>query len=98
MLKEILQSKRAQIEELAKIRSIASFEEEAEGFKHRNFSEKLIRSEQSKQIGVIAEVKKASPSKGILRENFEAKNIARLYENNSACLHFCFNGRKILQR
>ena len=84
MLKKILQSKRSQIEELAKIRSIASFEGEAEGFKHRNFSDKLIRSEQSKQIGVIAEVKKASPSKGILRKNFEAKNIARLYENNSA--------------
>ena len=84
MLKEILHSKRAQIEKLAKTRSIASFEGEAEGFKHRNFSEKLTRSEQSNQIGVIAEVKKASPSKGILRENFEAKNIARLYENNSA--------------
>ena len=84
MLKEILQWKRAQIAELAKIRSIASFELEAEGFRHRNFSEKLIRSVQSNQIGVIAEVKKASPSKGILRENFEAKNIARLYEINSA--------------
>ena len=85
MLKKILQSKRSQIKELAKIRSVASFEEDAEGFKHRNFSDKLIRTEQSKQIGVIAEVKKASPSKGILRKNFEAKNIARLYENNSAC-------------
>ena len=84
MLKEILQSKRAQVERLAKTHSIASFEGEVEGFKHRNFSEKLIRSEQSNQIGVIAEVKKASPSKGILRENFEAKNIARLYENNAA--------------
>ena len=84
MLKEILQSKRAQVERLAKTRSIASFEGEVEGFKHRNFSEKLTRSEQSNQIGVIAEIKKASPSKGILRENFEVKNIARLYENNSA--------------
>ena len=84
MLKKILQSKRSQIEELAKIRSIASFEGEAEGFKHRNFSDKLTSSDQSKQIGVIAEVKKASPSKGILRKNFEAKNIARLYEDNSA--------------
>ena len=84
MLKEILQSKRAEIEQLSKIHSIASFEAEAEGFENRNFSEKLIISEQSNHIGVIAEVKKASPSKGILRENFEAKNIARLYENNSA--------------
>ncbi|MDA9689204.1 indole-3-glycerol phosphate synthase TrpC [Betaproteobacteria bacterium] len=84
MLSEILQSKRAQIKKLAKISSVTSFEVEAEGFKHRNFSEKLARNEESNQIGVIAEVKKASPSKGILRENFQVKNIARLYENNSA--------------
>ena len=58
MLKEILHSKRAQIEKLAKTRSIASFEGEAGGFKRRNFSEKLTRSEQLNQIGVIAEVKK----------------------------------------
>ena len=84
MLKEILRSKQAQIKELAKIRSIRDFEGEAGGFRQRNFTEKLARTEESNQIGVIAEVKKASPSKGILRENFEAKNIARLYENNSA--------------
>ena len=84
MLEKILLSKHQDVRELAKIRSIASFEGEAEGFKHRKFSEKLIINKQSNQIGVIAEVKKASPSKGILRESFEAKSIARLYENNSA--------------
>ena len=97
MLKEILQSKRAEIERLAKIGSIAGFEREAEGFKHRNFSEKLTRSEQSNQIGVIAEIKKASPSKGILRENFEAKNIARLYESNSAACISVLTDEKFFQ-
>ena len=51
----------------------------------------FIRSIEDKignnKSAVIAEIKKASPSKGLLRENFEPAAIARSYaENGAACL------------
>lgn len=51
----------------------------------------FIRSIESKindnQSAVIAEIKKASPSKGLLRENFEPAEIAKSYAaHGAACL------------
>lgn len=53
----------------------------------RGFARRLQEQVASKQPAVIAEIKKASPSKGVLREDFDPAEIARSYEAGGAtCL------------
>lgn len=53
----------------------------------RGFANALIEQAKRKQPAVIAEIKKASPSKGVIRENFIPADIAVSYEKGGAtCL------------
>ncbi|RXU67038.1 indole-3-glycerol phosphate synthase TrpC [Pseudomonas protegens] len=53
----------------------------------RCFAKALQEQAKLKQPAVIAEIKKASPSKGVIRENFVPADIARSYEKGGAtCL------------
>jgi indole-3-glycerol phosphate synthase len=53
----------------------------------RGFTHALMERIAHKRPAVIAEIKKASPSKGLIREHFEPAEIAASYaENGAACL------------
>jgi len=53
----------------------------------RGFYSALSTKANNRQSAVIAEIKKASPSKGVLCENFDPVEIAKSYENEGAsCL------------
>lgn len=53
----------------------------------RGFVEALVRRTSAAEPAIIAECKRASPSKGLLREDYEPAEIARSYAaNGAACM------------
>jgi indole-3-glycerol phosphate synthase len=82
ILQKIVEAKQPEIEALRRGGDLDAFmAEAAEGPKIRDFSRALVHPE---KITLIAELKKASPSKGILREDFDPPEIARGYAKGGA--------------
>lgn len=88
ILKKIIKRKLEEIEERRALVSLVDIKKRANtATAPRSFVYALQRKIQAGQAAVIAEIKKASPSKGVMRENFVPADIAVSYEKGgAACL------------
>lgn len=85
ILKRIVAVKREEVAGALKTRALADVRRDAEALGDtRDFVGALRASLAVGQAAVIAEIKKASPSKGILRAHFFPAEIAASYERNGA--------------
>ena len=83
-LEKIISDKKIVLEKYKKSFSIENLKNKISTYKNYiNFKEKL----KSKNISVIAEIKKASPSAGVIVENYNPKVIAKKYmASGASCL------------
>jgi indole-3-glycerol phosphate synthase len=88
ILEKILAVKADEVARAKKYRDLASLRREAEADRATRGFEKSLRAKiAAGHAGVIAEVKKASPSKGVLRADFDPASIAESYaRHGAACL------------
>ena len=85
ILRDIISRKWIEIGERKRYRSLSSLEAELRGREPPRGFERAIQQRQG--AAVIAEAKRASPSKGVIRENFDPEAIAQSYEAGGAtCL------------
>ncbi|MFZ1574532.1 MAG: indole-3-glycerol phosphate synthase TrpC [Chromatiaceae bacterium] len=88
ILRKIMDRKAVEVAERRQRRSLASLEAElAVASPTRGFAAALVAKVAAGLPAVIAEIKKASPSKGVLRADFHPAQIALSYERGGAvCL------------
>jgi indole-3-glycerol phosphate synthase len=88
VLEKIIQKKSEKIINLKKNISLNSLNEMIDKNKSFiNFKEKIENNIKENKFSIIAEIKKASPSAGIIIKNYEPVKIAKTYNSNKAtCL------------
>ena len=88
VLEKIIKKKKEKIDNLKETISLESLKELISSNKtFVNFKEKIENNIKNNKISIIAEIKKASPSAGILIKDYDPVKIANIYnENKATCL------------
>lgn len=88
ILEKICEEKRAHVAQASVSRPFAVIDKKARAASApRGFINALVAKTRAGSVGLIAEIKKASPSAGIIRLEFSPKDLAQNYERaGAACL------------
>ena len=96
VLAQIVADKKREVAEARVRQPLEALAERARASdKPRNFFSAVTRPRQ--ELRVIAEVKKASPSAGLIREDFDPVALARTYYENGAAAISCLTDEKYFQ-
>jgi indole-3-glycerol phosphate synthase len=79
ILREILRNKKEEIKERKALIPLNVLKERAQGIKEARPFRTAVTREKNAPIRLIAEIKKASPSKGVIREGFDLNEILSVY-------------------
>ena len=84
ILEKIVKEKKQSLELIKKTKSLDVLEKNIKNQNFLNFKDAIIKN---KGVSLISEIKKASPSAGILIDKFNHLQIAKMYiENGATCL------------
>ena len=84
ILEKIIEEKKYSLDLIKKEKSLDILEKNIKEQSFLNFRETIQKNQ---SVSLITEIKKASPSAGILVNNFDHLNIAKMYiDNGATCL------------
>lgn len=84
-LNEIIELKQKRLEIAKAERDFDELKSSAIANRTTAKSHRLRENLQRDQINIIAEIKRASPSKGVINDKIDVSEIAQMYENGGAC-------------
>jgi len=98
ILETILEYKKTEVENQKKLCSLDELINKCKNTSEtKSFFNTLKKNKQEIKISLIAEVKKASPSKGVIKEDFNHVEIAKIYEESGASAISVLTDEKFFQ-